>query len=91
MDRGGTILFFAPTEPGVEVPLPLWDLWRDGVTMRSSYAGPPADTATALELIHSGKINVKDMITHRLPLEEAAEGFRLVEEAGESMKVILEP
>jgi len=30
-------------------------------------------------------------VTHRLPLEEAAEGFRLTAEAGASLKVILEP
>jgi L-iditol 2-dehydrogenase len=31
------------------------------------------------------------MITHRLPLSETAEGFRLVQEAKESIKVIIEP
>jgi len=31
------------------------------------------------------------MITHRLGLEEAALGFRLVAEAGEALKVILYP
>jgi hypothetical protein len=31
------------------------------------------------------------MITHRLPLAETGEGFRLVAEAGESLKVIVEP
>jgi hypothetical protein len=31
------------------------------------------------------------MITHRLDIQEAAEGFRLVAEAGKSLKVIIEP
>jgi L-iditol 2-dehydrogenase len=91
VDRGGTILFFAPTEPGVDIPLPLWDIWRDGITMKTSYAGPPADTFTALALIQAGRVRVKEMITHRLPLAETGLGFRLVEEANESIKVIIEP
>ena len=39
----------------------------------------------------SKQLNVKDMITHRLGLREAQEGFRLMAEAGQSLKVILEP
>jgi len=37
------------------------------------------------------KLNVNDMITHRLSLVESQEGFRLMAEAGQSLKVILEP
>jgi L-iditol 2-dehydrogenase len=45
----------------------------------------------AMELIRQKKVNVRDMITHRFPLAETLKGFRLVEEAGESLKVIIEP
>lgn len=91
VDRGATVLFFAPTEPGVEVPLHLWPLWRDDVTMTTAYAAAPRDLAVAAELIRSGRVPVGDMITHRLPLSEAAEGFRLVAEGRDSIKVILLP
>jgi L-iditol 2-dehydrogenase len=91
VDRGATVLFFAPTEPGVEVPIHLWPLWRDDVTMTTAYAAAPRDLAVAAELIRSGRVPVGDMITHRLPLEDAAEGFRLVAEGCESIKVILRP
>ena len=37
------------------------------------------------------RVNVKDIITHRLPLEDAGKGFKLVAEAKESIKVIIEP
>ena len=47
-------------------------------------------TAT-LELISNGKLNVKQLITHRLPLQKIQEGFKLVTEAKESLKVVLEP
>jgi len=89
--RGGTVLLFAPPEPGLEVKLPLFRIWRDQITILSTYAGCPADIEKAIEMISSKRITVTDMITHRLPLEETAEGFRLVSEGKESIKVIITP
>jgi len=91
VDRGGTILFFAPTDPGAAVEMPLNELWRKEVTMTSSYAGSPRDILAAIELIASRRIKVAEMITHRLPLEKTAEGFALVAQAADSMKVVIEP
>jgi len=92
VDRGGTILFFAPTDRGVTVPLSINDVfWKNDVTFTTTYAGSPADHFTALELIRSKRVNVSEMITHRLPLSETQEGFRLVTDATESIKVIIEP
>jgi L-iditol 2-dehydrogenase len=91
VDRGGTVLFFAPLAPGTNITLPAFDIWRDQITIVSTYAGPPVDTEQAIELLHSRRIQVNDMITHRLPLAEAAHGFRLVAEGKESIKVILKP
>lgn len=51
VDRGGTVMVFALPEPGVEIPMPLFDLWRDGVTIACSYSGPPRETLEALDLI----------------------------------------
>ena len=91
VEPGGTILFFAPTEPGVDVPFPLFELWNKQVTMVSTYAGSPEDITTAIELIASKKVTVVDMISHSLPLSEAAKGFQLVAKAKDSMKVVLKP
>ena len=88
---GGTILFFAPTKPGLEIPFPLFDLWNKGVKMFSTYAGAPKDISMAIDLIKSKKVEVNDMITHKLPLLEVARGFQLVAKAKNSIKVILEP
>ena len=92
VDRGGTILFFAPSDPGAVVEMPFNELWRKEVTITSSYAGSPRDINAVIELISSGRIDVTPLITHRLPLDKTQEGFRLVAEAGgKSMKVIIEP
>ncbi|MFA5897013.1 MAG: zinc-dependent dehydrogenase [Thermoplasmata archaeon] len=91
VDRGGTVLFFAPTEPTATVPIPFNALWREEVTMISSYGGSPRDIADAIELLRARRVIVGDLITHRLPLERAAEGFRLVAKAQDSLKVVLRP
>lgn len=91
VDRGGTVLFFAPAEPGTSFPLPLFDVWKDGVTFVHSYAGPPADMAAALALIAARRLDVGATITHRLPLSETGAAFDLVAQAGRSLKVIVEP
>lgn len=91
VDRGGTVLLFAPHEPGTTVPLPLSDIWRDQITIVATYAAPPVDTAQAIEILRARRIEVNDMITHRLPLEETARGFRLVAEGKKSIKVIIRP
>ncbi len=91
IDNGGTILFFAVPDPTVKLPVPINDFWRNEITMLTSYGAAPNDLEDSLRYLATGELNVKDMITHRLPLSEAQEGFRLMAEAGASLKVILEP
>ena len=91
VDRGGTILFFAVPDPTVKIPIPITQFWRNETTIRTSYGAAPRDLEEALQILTQKRINVTDMITHRLDIREASEGFRLVAEAGKSLKVILEP
>jgi L-iditol 2-dehydrogenase len=91
VDKGGSILFFAVPDPTVRIPVPITDFWRNEITLRTSYGAAPADLEQSLAYLAAKRLNVLDMITHRLSLAEAAEGFRLVASAGNSLKVILEP
>ena len=91
VDRGGTVLFFATTDPGVDLPVPVNEFWRNGITLLPSYGASPLDCTQAIELIRTGRVPVRQMITHRLSLEETALGFKLVAEAKESIKVIIKP
>ena len=91
IDRGGTILLFAPPMPGTQVSVPLGDLWKDEITVTMTYAGSPDDIKDAIELLWTKKVIVSDMITHRFGLADVGKGFELVAKAGESIKVIIEP
>jgi L-iditol 2-dehydrogenase len=91
VDKGGTILFFAVPDPEVKLPFPITQFWRNEVTIKTSYGAAPNDLNESFALLAQKKLCVDDMITHRLNIRDAAEGFRLTAEADKSLKVILEP
>jgi len=91
-EPGGTVMLFAPAGPDATFPAVPFNgtFFRTDLIVTTSYGAAPQDYAEALDLIGRGLIHIDDMITHRLGLSEAAEGFRLVADAGESIKVILD-
>ena len=91
VERGGTILFFAVPDPTVRIPMPMTQFWRNEITIKTSYGAAPKDLEESLKILVQKNINVADMVTHKLSLMEIAKGFSLVAEAGESLKVIIEP
>jgi L-iditol 2-dehydrogenase len=91
VDSGGRILFFAPTDPGTAIPMPINDLWFKCAGIVTTYAAGRGDLEEAVRLISGRKVRVKPMITHRLPLSETQKGFDLVLSGKESVKVIIEP
>lgn len=92
VEAGGTLMIFAPSPPNYFAQLDFNELfWRNEISILSSYAGAPIDYYTALQLIVYKNLKVKDLITHRLPLHQIIEAFKLVTEAQSSIKVILEP
>jgi L-iditol 2-dehydrogenase len=91
VDRGGTVLCFATTDPGVELPIPLNDFWRNGITVLPSYANSPYDAQVAIQLLRARRLPVREMITHRLGLAETGLGFKHVAGGKDSLKVIVEP
>ncbi len=89
IDRKGIIMLFAI--PNRDLPIPVEDFWRNELSIVSSYGAAPVDLQEALKLISDGKINVLDMITHRLKLKDIQRGFKIAGEAKDSLKVVLIP
>ena len=87
----GVLQLFAPTPPGYRPEIDLNRIWSEQIAVTTTYGAAPLDLEEALALIRAGRVDVEDMVTHRLPLTQAQEGFRLVAEAGESLKVVLKP
>jgi len=91
VNRGGTVLCFGLLQPGVDISFPFFDFWNDGITLLPTYGGAPTDIVQAIELIKTHRLPLREMITHRLPLAETGLGFKLVMEAQDSIKVVIEP
>jgi len=91
VEPGGTILWFAPTKPGVNVEFPFFDIWNRQIKMFSTYAGAGKDIIDAIELLRSKVVNVNDMITHKFPMNKTPEAFKIAADASKSIKIIIEP
>lgn len=91
VDKGGVIVFFAVPGPEKKVTIPINDFWRKEIRVITSYYCGPPDIVDAIKLIEEKTIEVDDMITHIFPLKEIVEGFRLVIDGTESLKVIIKP
>jgi len=87
--RGGTVLFFGPTPPEDVLSLRPHDLYFSEVSLVSSYSCGPRDTREALNLIAQRIVSAEKVVTHRFPLENTAEAFRLTAKAGDSLKAIV--
>jgi L-iditol 2-dehydrogenase len=91
VDKGGTIMYFAVPDPTVRIPMPITEFWRNEITVKTSYGAAPRDLEESLTVLKQKKVDVAQMITHKLDIQEVSEGFRLVASAGKSLKVIIEP
>jgi L-iditol 2-dehydrogenase len=88
--RGGKILFLAfYPEP---VTFDLSRAIRDDVTLYTTRGEGAGAVKRALSLAAQGKIRGRDLVTHRLPLEQIQEGFRILREReGDPIKVVIIP
>lgn len=89
IDKKGTIMLFAI--PNKNISIPVEDFWRNELSVVSSYGAAPVDLEEALLLIKDKLINVRDMITDRVGLEDIQKGFKIAGGQGESLKVVVVP
>jgi len=86
---GGKIVLFTPAKPGEQLTINPNDLYFKDINIFTSYSCGPTDTADALDIIAEGTVQAEELITHRFPIEEAAEAFRLTAEAKDSLKAVI--
>jgi L-iditol 2-dehydrogenase len=89
VDRRGEILFFAVSAKPIE--LPSVQFWRSEIAVQFSYGATNTELREALDLITHNKFNAQSLVSHAIPIINIQEGFRLVEEAAESLKVVVVP
>jgi L-iditol 2-dehydrogenase len=88
--RGGRILFLAYYKGPVTFDLSL--AVSEDVTLYTSRGEGARSVKRALALMKQGSLRGRDLVTHHFPLEQIAEGFRVVRErVGDPMKVVFVP
>jgi len=91
VDKGGAVVFFAVPGPEERVEFPANAFWTQEIRVLTSYYCGPPDIEESMRLLAAREIEVDSLVTHRLPLEETARGFRLVLEGKEAIKVVIRP
>jgi L-iditol 2-dehydrogenase len=87
--KGGKLCVFAPADPGKHLQFSPNELFFSEIQIVPSYSTSHLETRVALELIKSGRIRIKELITHRFGLLNAAEAFETALENKEGLKVMV--
>jgi L-iditol 2-dehydrogenase len=87
--KGGRLCVFAPTDPRVHLQISPEKLFFSEIQIIPSYSTSHLETRIALQLLKSGKINVRELITHRFQLGEISKAFQTALEVKESLKVMV--
>jgi alcohol dehydrogenase len=90
--RGAAVLIGIPRSDAV-LSLPAGTIPRMERRVLGSIYGsskPERDFPHTLGLYRSGRLPLDRLVSHRLPLAEAARGFELMQ-SGEALRVVLEP
>lgn len=88
--KGGTVNLFGGCKAGSTIPLDTKRVHYDEIKIVSIFHHTPAHIREALQLITEGNIDVKQLITERLPLSEFEKAIQLHEQ-GKVIKVALKP
>jgi len=88
--KGGTIVMFGVPSKDASIDINMSNVYSKEITITTTYAASDIDTKNALELIASGTIDVKSLITHKYTLEDSQKAFEHAKTGDNAMKSIIE-
>jgi threonine dehydrogenase-like Zn-dependent dehydrogenase len=89
--KGGTLLWFGVPKRDATVNLPVFTIFEKGLFILSSYTSV-RNSIQAVRLLESGRLDVSQLVSHHLPLEEFVKGVEIIEQGTEGvLKVVLVP
>ena len=88
--HGGRILLFGVAPNDAAAKLKPFDIFRKGLSIHSSYTSL-RNSAQALELLRSGRVDVSGLVSHRLPLDEFEDAVALLASPEGAMKIQMMP
>lgn len=85
--KGANILLFSVPSENAEFPLRLFDVYQKELKISGSFINPDTHLR-AVQLINSGKLQLRPIITHRYGLEQVSEAIQM-QISDNSVKVIV--
>ncbi len=85
--KGGKILLFG-VPPKTNIEFDAFTLFRKGLTILTSYTSV-RNSLQAIDLLKNKRINVKALISHRLPLADFEHGVNLIKNKQEHVKKVI--
>ncbi len=87
--KGTNVLFFAECPDGQDIVIDPNLVYRNELKIVGSYSSSPAYLTMAIDMISSGAIDVKKLITHVFPYEKIGDAMALAARAQQSLKVMV--
>jgi 2-desacetyl-2-hydroxyethyl bacteriochlorophyllide A dehydrogenase len=89
--KGGTLLWFGVPKRDAAVSLPAFTIFEKGLFILSSYTSV-RNSIQAVRLLEAGRIDVSNLVSHQLPLEEFSNGVQTIEQGTDgALKVVILP
>ena len=73
--KAATVMIFSLTEPDCAIPYLPFAAFKKELTIKTSFVNPNTQ-GRAAQIITSGRLNLKDLISERIPLDEIGEAFK---------------
>jgi threonine dehydrogenase-like Zn-dependent dehydrogenase len=88
---GGRVFLYGIPDDESGLQFPLMKINAKQLTIHGTF-GEPGVWSALLQLIADGRFNIRDYITHRLPLAQIADGFDMLrDKTGDPLKIVIRP
>lgn len=91
VSKGGTVLEFGGCTPSSRIKVDAELLHYDEVTVMGAFHATPTHFKKALNLITSRTLNVKPLITERMPLARIKDAFNDLVSSKSNLKIAIIP
>ena len=89
---GAKIVLFAQTSDKERIELSGKDICMGERVLLGSYSADVDWQKESADLVFSGALPVEELVTHRVPLEQIMDGFKLaLHPTTESLKIVVKP
>lgn len=88
--HGGQIMMFGVPSKGDTINIDMSKVYSKEISLHTSYAASDKDTKEAMELIASGQISMKTLVTHKYTISQSQDAFEHARTGLNAMKIIIE-